>query len=85
MKTNYNFSELGKVNSLFRGYFNVSISQFHDGLMSMISKRLTIDMFKFDDWLHKQHGDYESQGLSMSGIIYRKYGKEAKEFIESFL
>ena len=85
MKTSYNFSQIQTVKTNFEAYFSVSFERFYNGMMSVISKKLTIDIFKFDDWLHEKHGDYEKDGLSMSGIIYRKYGKEANEFIESLI
>ena len=85
MKTSYDFSQTQTVKTNFEAYFGTSFGQFYDGKMSIIFKRLTIDIFKFDDWLHKQHGDYEKDGLSMSGVITKYYGKEANEFINSFL
>lgn len=41
---------------------------------------ITVDIMKFDDWLHRQYPNYEDEGKSMSDIILEKYGKEAHDF-----
>ena len=85
MKTNYNFNQTQTVKTNFEAYFGVSFGRFYDGLMSVISKRLVIDILKFDDWLHDRHGKYEDKKLSMSDIIFQYYGRDACEFIESLM
>jgi len=80
---NYSFAERIKVDQLFNQYFNVSFRMFYDGLISVMSKRLVIDILKFDNWLHSQFGNYEDNKTSMKDIIISKFGKEACELIES--
>jgi len=81
----YDFSNTQTVKTDFESYFGVSFGQFYDGLMSVFSRSLKIDMFKFDDYLHKKHGQYENEGLSMNTAIIKYYGKPAKDFIESLI
>ena len=87
----YSFDELSEeakekaIKTNFESYFGVSFGQFYDGFMSVATKSLKIDMFKFDDYLHKKHGQYEDQGLSMNTAIVKYYGKPAKDFIESLI
>lgn len=40
-----------------------------------------LDILKLDELLHKRHGDYEDQGLSMSDLITKEYGEEANQFV----
>lgn len=85
MKTNYNLSQTQTVKTNFEAYFSISFGPFYDGLISVMSKKITIDICKFDDWLHKKYGEYENEGLSMSAVILKHYGSEANEFIESLI
>jgi len=52
----------------------------------IIFKQAKIDLLEFDDWLHKQHGNYEDeQMLSMCMLICKEYGGEAVGFINSVM
>ena len=52
----------------------------------LITRVVKIDIIKFDDWLHGKYGNYEiDNNMSMSQIISKKYGIEAKVFIEKYL
>lgn len=42
----------------------------------------TIDIFKFDDYLHKKFGNYEDENKSMGEILSEKYGKDIYEYVE---
>ena len=70
----------------------MTIQQFHKGLQnyfkiknpnSYLEKCLlpfrivTIDLLKFDDWLHDQIGNYEKCGMNMQEAITANYGKDA--------
>jgi hypothetical protein len=57
--------------------FNMKLNPFLDGLMMTVTRRPVIDVFKFDDWLHEQFGNYEDDGKSMNDLINEKYGKGA--------
>ena len=72
---------LMEVDKRFQQYFNVKFSLFWDRMMSMLTMEVKIDVLKFDDYLHREFGDYEKDGKSMNMIIEEKYGKEALEFI----
>ena len=52
---------------------------------SMIARKARLNIFAFDDWLHKKHGDYEDEGLSMSNLIEDQYGDLAHSFIISLV
>ena len=71
--------------SRFREYFNVNIGDYYDGMMSVMLGKITIDMFKFDDYLHRLYGEYELEEKSMSDIIIEKYGIEANIFINQLI
>jgi hypothetical protein len=84
MKT-YKFSQTQEVKTNFEAYFGVSFGQFYDGFMSVLTKSIKIDIIKFDEYLHKKHGQYENLGLSMEKAICKYYSKEADQFINSLI
>lgn len=59
--------------------------RFMDRLILQISREPRIDVMAFDDWLHAQHGEYESDGLSMREAIAKHYSPEATAFIEGLI
>ena len=77
----YKFSETGKLSDEFRSVFGIGFKPFYDGLLSVVSKQLCIDILKFDEWLHQQHGNYEDEGKSMGDIIREHYGEKGVELI----
>lgn len=77
----YKFSEIGKLGDKFQRVFGIGFKPFYDGLMSVVSKQLCIDIMKFDEWLHKKHGDYEDAGQSMDDCIREHYGEEGVKLI----
>lgn len=56
-------------------------NDFMDPALTLISKTAKINPFKFDDFLHEKHGDYESRNMSMADLLEAEYGKEALTFI----
>ena len=46
--------------------------------------KFVIDIIKFDDWLHKQFGDY-SKDKSMSGILLEKYGYDIQQYVKQMI
>ena len=78
----YLFSETNKVNDEFRSVFGIGFKPFYDGLMSMAMKQLCIDILKFDEWLQKQHGNYEDEGKSMNDIIREHYGDKGLKLVD---
>lgn len=77
----YKFSELNKLGDKFMAVFGIGFKPFYDGLMSVLQKQLCIDILKFDEWLHQQHGNYEDDGKSMDDIIREHYGDEGVKLI----
>lgn len=59
---------------------------YFDKTMSLLSGKVTLDIMALDDWLHKQHGDYEDDlGLSMSDFIIKQYGSKANTFVKEYM
>lgn len=81
----YKFSETGKLGDEFQRVFGIGFKPFYDGLMSVASKQLCIDILKFDEWLHKKHGDYEDDGKSMDDCIREHYGDEGVKLINEVI
>lgn len=79
----YKISEYSNAKHLFTNYFDLRISDFYEKLLSIGFQRITIDVVKFDNWLHIKHGDYESKGLSLKDVIISNYGIEAYNFIDA--
>jgi hypothetical protein len=52
---------------------------------ALIQKKGVLDIIKFDDWLHTQHGQYEDKGMSMKECIRKEYGENAVSFVEKCL
>ena len=73
------------LNDNFQSIFGVGFEYFYDGLMSVTSKRLCIDILKFDDWLHEQYGDYEDNGLSMEDVVRKHYGDNGVNLIKGLI
>jgi len=59
-------------------------SQLLDNNLALLGK-FVIDIIKFDDWLHKQFGDYESEDKSMSGILLEKYGYDIQQYVKQMI
>lgn len=60
--------------------------RFVDHGITSITGRPCIDLFKFDDWLHEKHGDYETErGMSMRDLLIEEYGQAVCNFIEDNL
>ena len=81
----YLFSQLNKLGDEFRSVFGIGFKPFYDGLMSVACKHLCIDIPKFDEWLHQQHGNYEDDGKSMDDIIREHYGEKGLELINELM
>ncbi len=69
----------------FKTHFNLRGGDFMDVKLSAATRKPHLDLFKFDDWLHKKFGDYEGRGFSMEKIIATEFSKEASVFIKSIL
>lgn len=79
----YKFTETNKVNDEFMKVFGIGFKPFYDGLMSLATKQLWIDIVKFDEWLQKKHGCYEDDGKSMDDAIREHYGDKGVELVDA--
>jgi hypothetical protein len=77
---------LPEAHKRFREYFpGLSFNDFMEPTLTVVFRAPKLDPFKFDDWLHEIHGDYEGEGLCMSEVLEQKHGQSAARFIESLL
>ena len=49
------------------------------------SRKMSFNVIKFDEYLHQQFGDYESEGKSMAAIIEEHFGASANKLIQDHL
>ena len=67
-------------------YFGISSPNDYLCKTFLITRVVKIDIIQFDEWLHGKYGNYEiDNNMSMAQIISKKYGIEAKVFIEKYL
>lgn len=52
---------------------------------ALIIGEVKLDVMALDDFLHKKHGDYEEDNISMSVLIEREYGPAAHSFVVKYL
>jgi hypothetical protein len=69
----------------FKETFNLNFNDFIDPIISTFVGEPVIDVIKFDDWLHKEHGNYEERGLSMQDFLTEQYGQEVTNKIKELL
>jgi hypothetical protein len=82
----YKLGAWGRARADFEEAFHVSIQKFYDGFVTgFVNKYISIDPFKFDDYLHEQFGEYEKEKKSMRDIILEKYGERALTVFEALL
>lgn len=79
----YKFTETNRVNDEFTKVFGIGFKPFYDGLVSLATNRLWIDIVKFDEWLQKKHGNYEDDGKSMMDVIREHYGDKGVELVDA--
>lgn len=79
------FKDYARVAEKFGLIFGIRLGNFIDNMRSAVEGRAVIDLFKFDDWLHKKHGNYDMCKLSMQDIIIKYYGNEANEMVKRFI
>jgi len=65
----------------FHGHFHTSFHSFFMPVYSVMTDKIQFDLVKFDDYLYKQHGDYEREGRSMQDAVTEIYDPEATKFI----
>ena len=80
MKT---FGEMKKTLLKF-GIPETVVNNLPDMEYSALTGKPTLDVFKFDDYLHKVCGDYEKQGKSMKDLFNELFGNKSKEIASYF-
>jgi len=55
-----------------------------DLFLTKLKRRPILDMFKFDDWLHNQYGDYESEGETMQSMFKKLFGDDSDKIAYYF-
>jgi len=70
---------------LFHDVFGASLNPFLDGYLMTVFQKPIIDIKRFDDWLHKKFGEYENEGMSMTDVLVKNYGKTVNSQIEDLL
>jgi hypothetical protein len=73
---------LPQVHKQFVETFHTKLNPFLDGYLMIAARKPGIDVFKFDDRLHEQHGNYEDDGKCMNDIINEKYGEGAVSLVK---
>lgn len=79
------FKDYAPVAEKFGLIFGIRMGKFIDNMRSAVEGRPVINLFKFDDWLHEKHGNYDMGELSMQDIIIKYYGNEANEIVKRFI
>ena len=58
------------------------VQEYVDTMVSAIADKILMDIVKFDEWLHEQHGEYEKEkGMSMAELLKKEYGQAAHDFV----
>ena len=69
-----------------RQYFNIDRPGEYLDELAILKREIRIDIFKFDDWLHEQIGEYEENDkISMNQALVKHYGQEASNFIKNLI
>lgn len=85
-KNRCDFTDFYEVAEKFGNIFGIRLIHFVDQTRSaLVFGYVVIDIIKFDKWLHKKHGNYEKQGMSMKDCIIKFYGKEGDEIISNMI
>lgn len=67
-----------------RGVPHEVVRNLADVKMSMIMNRPIFNIFKFDDYLHKKFGDYESENKSMRDMFNQLFGDDSDKIAYYF-
>jgi hypothetical protein len=71
-----------KFRKLFQG---LDFMEFFDPKLSVATQEIKIDINKFDDFVHEEYSDYETDGLDMKEFVSNEYSPEAAAFIATLL
>ena len=76
IETSYSWSDMAN-EFTNRGIPHEVVSRMADVETAMILNRPVMSVFKFDEWLHKKYGDYESEGKSMRDLFKEMFKDDA--------
>lgn len=79
MSIEMNLPNLHKVDKMFTEYFGETFKNYYDHSLSVMMRRVQLDMYKFDDFL-KSKGMNENIE-NMNDFVLRTYGDDARCFI----
>lgn len=78
----YKITERFELQKEFEKHFKLYFKDYFDVQTTIIFGYITIDLFKFDDFLHRAFGEYEAeQGKSMAQMVKEHFGVEAMKLI----
>ena len=77
----FEIKDHGFVRREFNRLFNIDFAHYQDREMLFQTKNITIDIFKFDQYLTEKYHYQES----LKDFILNQFGKEALEFIEKLI
>lgn len=78
----WEWDKYGALKEKFYGCFKTGVSEFYDPLPSLWAGCVVIDIIKFDQWLHKEIGNYEDDGMSLGEAVSEYYGDDAAILID---
>lgn len=84
-KSEYKFHEATQVAENFERLFHTRFKPFYDGLVSVLCKKIVIDVIKFDDYLTEKYHYSEKKEISMSAFILNQFGVEAWYFFKALM
>ncbi len=68
----------------FRRHFGTR-DMFQDRMVTMVTGRYSLDIIKFDAWMHTHHHYTEEDHGSLQDFIQSKFGQAACDFISGLL
>jgi len=81
----YALSQKIELTEYFINIFGISPGGFINKVMSSMRLQWCIDIEIFDDYIRKMHGDYETEGKSLSYVIFDNYGDEGAALIDELI
>lgn len=78
----WTWDKYGTLKEKFYECFQTGVSEFYDPILSLWAGCVLIDIMKFDRWLHKEVGNYEDGGMTLSEAVSEYYGDDAAILID---
>lgn len=74
-----------KLEKDFGAIFHMSMVDIYDPLTSWYFEAFKINILAFDDAMHRKHGDYEDDGMSLENLVALKYGQDGINLINQLI